>query len=424
MSLDLNHRKQLGTLKQLWSYVQPHLQHLQVMIISLLTLQELAVQEDVPAPDTSVPASDPRWVQLMQTLRSLWKLKRLACCFKTVDSNKLQTRWSVMCTETGVIGTHALPILHRPVDALGGGSAWMAGLLDAFMTQGLDKCDIVSSLRHADLLAALCQETAGDHSTITRDKLDEVEHLFTYQSIDLTTLTQQEDLALKETLNHLMNARVIGIIRGKNADACIQRGLELCQLGCMAVEVTTDTTDAVRVISELSKQLPKTCILGVGTIMDAAQMSVFAPLGVKFALSPIAPTGFIEACHNRGVLAVPSGLTTNELWELYCKGAKLIKLFHAGTISPSILKSILGVGPLQYLNIIPSGGISPENAEAWLSAGAKVVGLGSNLVGKDINFPTGSTKYISAHREWEETGREVARLLFSKGASHHDTSSS
>jgi Entner-Doudoroff aldolase len=329
-----------------------------------------------------------------------------------------------MCTETGVIGTHALPILHRPVDALGGGSAWMAGLLDAFMTQGLDKCDIVSSLRHADLLAALCQETAGDHSTITRDKLDEVEHLFTYQSIDLTTLTQQEDLALKETLNHLMNARVIGIIRGKNADACIQRGLELCQLGCMAVEVTTDTTDAVRVISELSKQLPKTCILGVGTIMDAAQMSVFAPLGVKFALSPIAPTGFIEACHNRGVLAVPSGLTTNELWELYCKGAKLIKLFHAGTISPSILKSILGVGPLQYLNIIPSGGISPENAEAWLSAGAKVVGLGSNLVGKDINFPTGSTKYISAHREWEETGREVARLLFSKGASHHDTSSS
>jgi sugar/nucleoside kinase (ribokinase family) len=105
-----------------------------------------------------------------------------------------------MCTETGVIGTHALPILHRPVDALGGGSAWMAGLLDAFMTQGLDKCDIVSSLRHADLLAALCQETAGDHSTITRDKLDEVEHLFTYQSIDLTTLTQQEDLAVLDMI--------------------------------------------------------------------------------------------------------------------------------------------------------------------------------------------------------------------------------
>ena len=50
------------------------------------------------------------------------------------------------------------------------------------------------------------------------------------------------------------------------------QGMELCQLGCMAVEVTTDTTDAVRVISELSQQLPKSCILGVGTIMDATQV--------------------------------------------------------------------------------------------------------------------------------------------------------
>ena len=76
-------------------------------------------------------------------------------------------------------------------------------------------------------------------------------------------------------------------------------------------------------------------------------MSVFAPLDVKFALSPIAPTGFIEACHSRldiyssllltnyipvlisldrGVLAVPAGLTSNELWSLHCKGAKLVCL--------------------------------------------------------------------------------------------------
>ena len=47
-----------------------------------------------------------------------------------------------MCTEMGVVSTHALPVLHRPVDALGGGSAWMAGLLDAFMAKG---CLLLSS---------------------------------------------------------------------------------------------------------------------------------------------------------------------------------------------------------------------------------------------------------------------------------------
>ncbi|XP_062521618.1 uncharacterized protein LOC134196491 [Corticium candelabrum] len=415
-SLDFNHRKQLGSLQQLWKYVQPHLNHLQVIVISLVTLQELAVQEGVPTPNTSLPASDPRWVQLMQTLRSRWNVKRLACCFKTVDKGDIQTRWSVMCTENGVISTHALPVLHKPMDALGGGSAWMAGLLDAFMTHGSDHCD-VSFLRHADLLAALCQETQGDHSTVTHSQLDEVESLFSNKTVDLTLLPQKEDVLIKASLEHLISARVIGIIRAKNADAAIQRGLELCRLGCRAVEVTTDTTDAVRVVSELSRQLPPSCLLGVGTIMDSEQMSIFSPLGVKFALSPISPSGFIEACHSRGVLAVPSGLTANELWSLHCQGAKLIKLFHAGTISPAILKSMLGVGPLKDMNIIPSGGITPQNVDDWLNAGARVVGLGSNLVGKDINFPTGSTDYTASHREWEETGREAAKRLFTKAAS-------
>merc|ERR1719436_361717 len=98
-----------------------------------------------------------------------------------------------------------------------------------------------------------------------------------------------------------------------------------------------------------------------------------ASLGATYALSPIDPLGFVEECHRRGLLAVPSAFTSNECWQLHRRGVRLIKLFHAGIMSPAILKSMLDVTPLgENLNIIPSGGVSPANAEAWWDAGAVV----------------------------------------------------
>lgn len=122
------------------------------------------------------------------------------------------------------------------------------------------------------------------------------------------------------------------------------------------------------------------------TVKDLVEI---AALGAKFALSPINPIGFIEECHRVGLLAVPAGLTSNELWDMHRRGAKLLKLFHAGQVTPPILKSILGVSPLSAMNILPSGGVSPDNANEWLDAGAAVVGMGSNLAGSDINYPFG-----------------------------------
>jgi hypothetical protein len=86
------------------------------------------------------------------------------------------------------------------------------------------------------------------------------------------------------------------------------------------------------------------------------------------------------------------------------------------------------------MKIMPSGGVSPRNAKEWLDAGATVVGMGSNLVGNDISFPTGwssddcccrcldpvdtaknetgSAEYAKALAEWTEKGSAVAAELF------------
>lgn len=70
----------------------------------------------------------------------------------------------------------------------------------------------------------------------------------------------------------------------------------------------------------------------------ADMASIFQTLGGKFALSPINPLGFIPECKRVGLLAVPSGLSSNECWDLKRQGAKMIKLFHAGQVTAKILK--------------------------------------------------------------------------------------
>jgi 2-keto-3-deoxy-6-phosphogluconate aldolase len=88
-------------------------------------------------------------------------------------------------------------------------------------------------------------------------------------------------------------------------------------------------------------------------------------------------------------------------------------------VTAPILKSMLGVSPLAVMNIMPSGGVSPDNVDEWLDAGAAIVGMGSNLAGSDINYPTGSPAYDKAKAAWDATGRASAKLVFDRIAKRY-----
>ena len=74
---------------------------------------------------------------------------------------------------------------------------------------------------------------------------------------------------------------------------------------------------------------------------------------------------------------------------------------------------MLAVGPLADLSLMPSGGVSPENANEWLDAGAAVVGMGANLVGGEIGLEPGTDQYREAADQWARFGRAKAERLFS-----------
>ena len=185
---------------------------------------------------------------------------------------------------------------------------------------------------------------------------------------------------MESRTKRLEEAKVIAILRAKDADAAIARVKELAQWGCRAMEVTVDSQDWQRILVELKDAIGSICMLGVGTVYRPETVEEASKLGAEFALSPINPTLFTDACMRVGVVPVPAVTTPNEIDYAMQEGAQIVKLFPAQNWTPKALNDVKGIGNFKNVHIIPSGGITPENARSWLENGAFAVGLVSDYL--------------------------------------------
>jgi len=152
-------------------------------------------------------------------------------------------------------------------------------------------------------------------------------------------------------------------------------------------------------------------LLGVGTVLDKSQIEQLVGL-VDFAISPINPSGFIAECHKYNILAIPGASSPQELWNTKLEGALTVKLFPSQLWSPGALKEVLNVGPLGELNVMATGGITPEKFKEWIAAGAVAVGMGSRLCGSDIKYVEKDPEFQKEHQNWKTSGHQAAADLF------------
>lgn len=186
-------------------------------------------------------------------------------------------------------------------------------------------------------------------------------------------------MSLEWTLERIGRAGFVGILRGDDPGPLIERGMKLADAGAKVLEVTLDSIDAARVFGTLRENLGPEVMLGVGTVLhpQTALPSV-AEWGAEFALSPVNPSGFLELAEELGILAVPGAATPSELWAAHTSGAMLVKLYPAVTNwSPAMLAGL--PAPMRQIHTIPTGGITADEVEEWLDAGAYACGLGSGL---------------------------------------------
>jgi len=148
--------------------------------------------------------------------------------------------------------------------------------------------------------------------------------------------------------------------------------------GVRALEVTMTVPGAVGLIRELAPTLPDGFLLGAGTVTDVATARAVIDAGASFVVSPVFKPDVVAACHERDVAAMPGCFSPTEILAAYESGADIVKVFPATALGPQFIKDVRG--PLPQVKLMPTGGVTLENAGDWIRAGAVAVGLGSALV--------------------------------------------
>lgn len=149
--------------------------------------------------------------------------------------------------------------------------------------------------------------------------------------------------------------------------------------GFRIVEVTLTTPDALEHIAALSER--HGIVVGAGTVLgvDAAKEAMAA--GARFLVSPVTDPQVITFCRQHDLVSVPGTLTPTEMMTAHRAGADLVKLFPAPANGPEFVRAVRG--PLPFLRIFPTSGVTEENVDAWFAAGAFGVGFVASLFDAD-----------------------------------------
>ena len=182
----------------------------------------------------------------------------------------------------------------------------------------------------------------------------------------------------QQTLNRILEEKVVAIVR---LDVAEQVGptIEAIHAGGLSViEVTMGTPQAIQHIEKYAHH--SSLLIGVGSVVDAetARMAILA--GAKFIVTPISKPSVIETALTHQVPVFSGAFTPGEILQALEWGADVVKVFPADVLGMSYFKAIKA--PMPHLPLMPTGGVTLDNARDWLKAGACALGVGSALTNK------------------------------------------
>ena len=172
-------------------------------------------------------------------------------------------------------------------------------------------------------------------------------------------------------------AGIVAVIRIKEPKRLRAVVDALSEGGLTALEVTMSVPGAVELIAELAPTMPAGFLLGAGTVTDAETARRVIDAGARFVVSPVFRRTVIDACHAREVPVMPGCFSPTEILDAWEAGADVVKVFPATALGPGYIKDVRG--PLPHVKLMPTGGVTLDNAGDWIRAGAVAVGVGTAL---------------------------------------------
>lgn len=177
-----------------------------------------------------------------------------------------------------------------------------------------------------------------------------------------------------EVYQQILDAKIVAVIRGKDAEEAIAVAEAAVAGGLTAIELTYTTPNVSQVFEKLAGSQ---ALIGAGTVLDAETARHALLHGAEFVVSPSFNSEIAKVCNRYNVPYLPGCMTIKEMVEATEWGCDILKLFPANGFEPSFIGSVNG--PLPKVRIMPTGGINIKNMNAWLDAGAVAVGIGTDL---------------------------------------------
>jgi 2-dehydro-3-deoxyphosphogluconate aldolase/(4S)-4-hydroxy-2-oxoglutarate aldolase len=171
---------------------------------------------------------------------------------------------------------------------------------------------------------------------------------------------------------------VVAVIRLSDASQLGAVADALADGGVRAIEVTMTVPRAIALIEELAASVPAEIMVGAGTVLDADTARQAIEAGAQFIVSPVFRRPVLETGHDHDVAVMPGCFTPTEILDAWDAGADVVKVFPATVLGPGFFKDVLA--PLPDVRLMPTGGVTRDNAGDWIEAGAVAIGVGTALV--------------------------------------------
>ncbi|MDP3332847.1 MAG: bifunctional 4-hydroxy-2-oxoglutarate aldolase/2-dehydro-3-deoxy-phosphogluconate aldolase, partial [Methylococcaceae bacterium] len=183
----------------------------------------------------------------------------------------------------------------------------------------------------------------------------------------------------KDVLN---TSPVMPVMVIQNLDDAVPLAKALVAGGVRVLEITLRTPVALEAIRLISQEV-KDAVVGVGTITTPEQLKAAEEAGAVFAISPGLTPTLLAAAKRSSIALIPGVATISELLLGMEYGLDHFKFFPAEAAGGiPMLKAI--AGPIPQVTFCPTGGISPENYQAYLSLSNVACVGGSWLAPADV----------------------------------------
>jgi 2-dehydro-3-deoxyphosphogluconate aldolase / (4S)-4-hydroxy-2-oxoglutarate aldolase len=183
-------------------------------------------------------------------------------------------------------------------------------------------------------------------------------------------------------LSQLQKHRAIAVIRASKIELGREMAMAVAAGGMQLIEITWNSDRAAELISQLRCELPN-CIIGTGTLLNLNDMESAIASGAQFLFTPHVDSTMIHLAVENNIPIIPGALTPTEIVTAWTGGASCVKVFPVEAVGgANYIKSLQG--PLGQIPLIPTGGVTLDNAKQFLQAGAIAVGLSGQLFPKQF----------------------------------------